>query len=140
MLGWESDDRFDSSHTTPARDVLEDAAEVFQLLSAPGRSHLLWILSNDEVDVATLVAAVGGTKVGISQHLAELRLAGWINRGRDGRRVLYREVDTHIVTLVRQGVEHILEERAVRAATSGGPLSSPRPTRRVRSGIDEQGA
>ena len=120
----------DTSHTAPARDVLDDAAEVFQLLSAPGRLHLLWVLSNDEVDVSTLVAAVGGTQAGISQHLAKLRLAGWINRRRDGRRILYRVVDAHIVTLVHQGVEHILEERAARAPTSDGPSSSARPERR----------
>jgi DNA-binding transcriptional ArsR family regulator len=82
-------------------------------------------LANDEVDVTTLVAAVGGTKAGISQHLAKLRLAGWINGRRDGRRVVYRVIDNHIVTLVRQGVEHILEEPAARAPMSGGPSSPP---------------
>ena len=100
-----------TSREAPARDVLDDAAEVFQLLSAPGRLHLLWILSNEEVDVTTLVAAVGGTKAGISQHLAKLRLAGWIDSRRDGRRLLYRVTDPHIVTLVRQAVEHILDLR-----------------------------
>src|SRR5665647_309909 len=98
----------------PARDVLDDAAEVFALLSAPGRLHLLWLLSNGEVDVTTLVAAVGGTKAGISQHLAKLRLAGWIDTRRDGRHILYRVVDPHIVTLVHQAVEHILDLRAAR--------------------------
>jgi DNA-binding transcriptional ArsR family regulator len=100
-----------TSSDVPARDVLDDAAEVFQLLSAPGRLHLLWILSNDEVDVSTLVATVGGTKAGISQHLAKLRLAGWIDARRDGRRLLYRVTDPHIVTLVHQAVEHILDLR-----------------------------
>ena len=109
-----------SSHTAPDRDVLEGAAEVFQLLSAPGRLHLLWILSSDEADVTTLVAAVGGTKAGISQHLVKLHLAGWINRRRDGLRILYRVVDPHIVTLVHQGVEHVLEERAARTPVSVG--------------------
>jgi DNA-binding transcriptional ArsR family regulator len=99
------------SHEAPARDVLDDAAEVFALLSAPGRLHLLWILSTDEVDVTTLVNAVGGTKAGISQHLAKLRLAGWVDSRRDGRRLLYRVTDPHIVTLVHQAVEHILDLR-----------------------------
>ena len=102
-----------TSRDAPARDVLEDAAEVFALLSATGRLHLLWILSNDEADVTTLVTAVGGTKAGISQHLAKLRLAGWIDSRRDGRRLLYRVTDPHIVTLVHQAVEHILDLRAV---------------------------
>jgi DNA-binding transcriptional ArsR family regulator len=107
--------------TTPDRDAFADAAEVFQLLSTPGRLHLLWLLSNHEADVSTLVRAVGGTKAGISQHLAKLRLAGWIDGQRDGRRVLYRVVDPHIVTLVHQVVEHILDQRA----DSGGGGSPP---------------
>ncbi len=100
-----------TGHEAPARDVLDDAAEVFALLSAPRRLHLLWILSTDEVDVTTLVAAVGGTKAGISQHLAKLRLAGWVDSRREGRRLLYRVTDPHIVTLVHQAVEHILDLR-----------------------------
>lgn len=47
----------------------------------------------------------------ISQHLAKLRLAGWVDSRRDGRRLLYRVTDPHIVTLVHQAVEHILELR-----------------------------
>ena len=39
------------TRTVPDRDAFADAAEVFQLLSTPGRLHLLWLLSNDEVDV-----------------------------------------------------------------------------------------
>lgn len=102
------------SSAPPERGVLDDAAEVFQLLSAPGRLHLLWILSDAEVDVSTLVAAVGGTKAGISQHLAKLRLAGWVDSRRDGRRLLYRVVDPHITTLLLQAVEHVLDLRGAR--------------------------
>ncbi|NMM16491.1 MAG: helix-turn-helix transcriptional regulator [Cellulomonas sp.] len=94
--------------------MLDDAAEVFQLLSALGRLHLLWILSDAEVDVSTLVAAVGGTKAGISQHLAKLRLAGWVDSRRDGRRLLYRVVDPHITTLLLPAVEHVLDLRRAR--------------------------
>ena len=41
-----------------------------------------------------------------------------IDRRRDGRRVLYKVVDPHIVTLVHQGVEHILDQRP---RTGNGP-------------------
>jgi DNA-binding transcriptional ArsR family regulator len=107
-----------AGRSLPDRDVLDDAAEVFQLLSAPGRLQLLWVLSNDEVDVTTLVSAVGGSKAGVSQHLAKLRLAGWLDARRDGRRVRYRVADPHIVTLVHQAVEHVLDLRAGPALAS----------------------
>ena len=111
-------------HTTPDRDAFADAAEVFQLLSTPGRLHLLWLLSTEEADVSTLVRAVGGTKAGISQHLAKLRMAGWVEGEREGRRVLYRVVDRHIVTLVHQAIEHILDQRTEREAARH-PASAP---------------
>lgn len=128
----------------PDRDVLVDAAEVFQLLSTPGRLHLLWLLSNQEVDVTTLTRAVGGTKAAISQHLAKLRLAGWVEGRRDGRRVLYRVTDPHIVTLVHQAVEHILDQRATRHGTpSAARGRAPLPTmsgggRKGRRGVANQ--
>jgi DNA-binding transcriptional ArsR family regulator len=129
------------SRPAPDRDVLEGAAKVFRLLSGPGRLQLLWILSNDEVDVTRLVAAVGRTKAGISQHLAKLDLAGWINRRREGRRILYRVVDSHIVTLVHQGVRAcpgrtcctsnqigltLAKRRASATGSSGGSIRSLR--------------
>ncbi|MGZ6869247.1 MAG: ArsR/SmtB family transcription factor [Frankiaceae bacterium] len=101
-----------SAAQPPDPEVLVDAAEVFQLLGTPGRLHLLWLLADDEVDVTTLARAVGGTTAAISQHLAKLRLAGSVDARRDGRRVLYRATDPHIITLVHQAVDHVLGQRA----------------------------
>src|SRR5665647_2234865 len=130
------------SRTVPDRDAFADAAEVFQLLSTPVRLHLLWFLSNDEVDVTTLVHAIGSTKAGVSQHLAKLRLAGWIEGRRDGRHILYRVVDPHIVTLIHQAVEHILDQRATaqRAPLPGSTTHRTDPARagsmEVRAGLE----
>ncbi len=118
-----------ASRPAPDDDVLAEAARVFALLSTPGRLHLLWILSNDEADVTTLTRAVGGTKAAISQHLAKLRLAGWIDGRKEGRRVLYRLTDPHIITLVHQAVEHILDEHQARQQP---PTPRRRPPARLR--------
>ena len=111
----------------PGPDVLTEAAEVFQLLSTPGRLHLLWILSNGEADVTTLTRAVGGTKAAISQHLAKLRLAGWIDGRKEGRRVLYHVSDNHITTLVHQAVEHILDQQRQMRPPAASAVRHPRP-------------
>ena len=110
-----------SAAQPPDPEVLVDAAEVFQLLGTPGRLHLLWLLADDEVDVTTLARAVGGTTAAISQHLAKLRLAGWVDARRDGRRVLYRATDPHIITLVHQALDHVLDQRAASDQTRRRP-------------------
>ena len=65
--------------------------------------------------------AVGGTRAGISQQQAKLRLACWNHGQRDGRRALCRVVDPHIVRLVHRVVEHVLDQRAEHAS-GGCPL------------------
>ena len=94
---------------SPSDATLADAAEVFQLLATPGRLHLLWLLADAEYDVTTLASALGGTKAAISQHLAKLKLAGWVDSRRDGRHVYYQATDPHIITLVHQAIEHVTE-------------------------------
>jgi len=95
---------------SPSDATLADAAEVFQLLATPGRLHLLWLLADGEYDVTTLASALGGTKAAISQHLAKLKLADWVDSRREGRHVFYRATDPHIITLVHQAIEHVTEQ------------------------------
>ena len=116
--------------TTPA-DVtaaqLEAAALTFDLLSVPGRLHLVYLLSSDELDVTSLAAATGATIQSASQQLAKLRAAGVVSARRDGRRQLYRVDDPHIVSLVAQIFEHIAPD-----GTLAGLADSRRPPRRPR--------
>ncbi len=43
----------------PSEDQLAAASATFDLLSVPGRLHLVWLLSRDETDVTTLAARTG---------------------------------------------------------------------------------
>ena len=94
-----------------ADEYVELAAEVFALLADPTRIRIILALRDGELPVNRLAELVGKSPAAVSQHLAKLRLAGWIDSRRDGRRLLYRVTDPHIVTLVHQAVEHILDLR-----------------------------
>ncbi|HAN23781.1 MAG TPA: transcriptional regulator, partial [Microbacterium ginsengisoli] len=48
---------------------LAAAADTFDLLSVPGRLHLVWLLSDDESDVTTLAERTGATIPATSQQL-----------------------------------------------------------------------
>ncbi|MBK0422726.1 winged helix-turn-helix transcriptional regulator [Leucobacter sp. CSA2] len=76
------------------------AAEVFDLLSAPTRLHLVWSLAAGEQDVTTLAERTGVSIPAASQHLAKLKAAGIVTPRREGRRQLYRVTDQRTLAVV----------------------------------------
>lgn len=127
--------RLDSSHTAPAPPQpvgvtdaqLDAAAATFDLLSVPGRLHLVWLLATDELDVTTLAELTGATIPAASQQLAKLRAAGVVTARRDGRRQLYRVDDPHIASVIEQMFSHILPD-----GTLAPDPTKNRPPRRPR--------
>ena len=106
----------DADNKTCGRDpdslYVELAVEVFTMLADATRVRIILALDGaGELSVNHIADIVDKSPAAVSQHLAKLRLAGWIDARRDGRRLLYRVTDPHIVTLVHQAVEHILDLR-----------------------------
>lgn len=116
--------------STPA-DVtsaqLDAAALTFDLLSVPGRLHLVWLLATEELDVTTLAELTGATVPAASQQLAKLRAAGVVTARRDGRRQLYRVEDPHILGVIEQMFSHIAPDGTLASAHG-----RDRPPRRPR--------
>lgn len=106
---------------------LAAAAATFDLLSAPGRLHLVWLLASGEYDVTTLAELTGANVPAASQHLAKLRAAGVVAARRDGRRQLYRVEDPRISSVIEQMFRHIAPD-----GTLAGDPDPRRPPRRPR--------
>lgn len=92
---------------------LTAAAATFDMLSAPNRLHLVWLLATGEFDVSTLAELSGSNVPAASQHLAKLRAAGIVTARREGRRQLYRVEDPHIVTVIEQMFSHIAPDETL---------------------------
>ena len=86
----------------PPPDQVEDASNSLRMLADPTRMRMLWLLSGDEYDVASLAAAVGIARPAVSQHLAKLRLAGLVSLRRNGRHTLYRARGGHVRRLLAE--------------------------------------
>lgn len=108
-------------------DQLDAAALTFDLLSVPGRLHLVWLLGTGELDVTTLAQSTGASIPATSQQLAKLRAAGVVAARRDGRRQLYRVEDPHILVVIEQMFGHIGEDGTITADPG-----QARPPRRPR--------
>lgn len=105
---------------------LAAAALTFDLLSVPGRLHLVWLLATEELDVTTLAELTGATIPAASQQLAKLRAAGVVTARRDGRRQLYRVEDSHILGVIEQMFSHIAPDGTL-AEESGRSRPARRP-------------
>lgn len=122
----------DGMDTSPSRSAVTEAqlnaaAATFDMLSAPTRLHLVWLLASGEYDVSTLAELSNSNAPAASQHLAKLRAAGIVTSRRDGRRHLYRVEDPHILTVITQMFSHIAPDGSLAASPEVGlPPLQPR--------------
>ncbi len=90
----------------PSDEQAAVAAAGFAMLADPTRLKLLWLLSHDEHDVATLAGLARTTPTVASQHLAKLRLAGLVTTRPDGKRRVYGVKGGHLRTLIQEALYH----------------------------------
>ena len=83
-------------------------AELFRAFSDTSRVRIMYSLLDGEKNVGALADLVGISESAVSHHMRGLRQMRLVTARRDGKEVYYRVDDPHIVTLFRQGVEHIL--------------------------------
>ena len=76
--------------TDPAADSLDDLAEAAKTLGHPHRLALLQAVLQRESTVEQLALGSGLSVTNASQHLQQLKRAGFIQSRRDGKHVLYR--------------------------------------------------
>lgn len=79
---------------------LDTTAQIFKILTHPGRISILELLRDGEHCVCHLEAILGLRQATISQQLAVLRDAGIIQDRRDGWNIYYRVVNDQIFSVL----------------------------------------
>jgi len=82
-------------------------AELFRAFSDTSRVRIMSALVEEEKNVTELAKLVGVTESAISHHMRGLRQLHIVQARREGKEVYYSVIDPHIVTLFKQGVDHI---------------------------------
>lgn len=82
-------------------------AELFRAFSDTSRVRIMSALLSGEKNVSALAELVGITESAVSHHMRGLRQMHIVTARRDGKEVYYRMDDPHIITLFKQGIEHI---------------------------------
>jgi ArsR family transcriptional regulator len=82
-------------------------AELFRAFSDTSRVRIMSALLDGEKNVSILAGLIGITESAVSHHMRGLRQMHIVTARRDGKEVYYSITDPHIITLFKQGVEHV---------------------------------
>ncbi|GII56778.1 hypothetical protein Pth03_51670 [Planotetraspora thailandica] len=97
----------------PAETAIEGLAQVFGLLSDPGRLRLMAaLLEGGEMCVCDLAAACGQSESSVSHALRLLRLNRVVKVRRSGRMAYYSLADSHVRMLFDLGLTHVAHDAA----------------------------
>ncbi len=93
----------------PPEDALLDLAELYKIFGDSTRIRILYVLTEEEMCVCDIAAALNMTVSAISHQLRILKNAKLVKYRRDGKRVLYAPDDDHVCKILSLGLEHVQE-------------------------------
>lgn len=104
----------------PAKEVVEDAVEVFKVLGNPVRLSLMHALAHGELTVGDIARVLELSLSVASHQLARLRRMRLVAARDDGRLTYYRAMDDFVGHLVHDCLAHVGEKLGAR----GGPTTT----------------
>lgn len=93
----------------PDEDALIDLSELFKVFGDSTRIKILTALSGGELCVCDLSKIIGMTVSAVSHQLKILKTAKLVGFRKEGKTVFYSLADDHVMTILKQGLEHISE-------------------------------
>ncbi len=88
---------------------LYDLAELFKVFGDSTRIKILYVLFQSEMCVCDIAQLLNMSQSAISHQLRVLKQAQLVKYRREGKTVFYSLADSHVTTILNQGLEHIEE-------------------------------
>ena len=93
-----------------SEDNLYDLAELFKIFGDSSRIRILFALFEGEMNVSDISESLGMSQSAVSHQLRILKGAKLVAARRDGKNMFYSLADSHVRTIIDQGLEHITED------------------------------
>ena len=93
----------------PQEDELYDLAEIFKVFGDSTRIKILYVLFEAEMCVCDIAQLLNMNQSAISHQLRILKQSRLVKSRRDGKAVFYSLADSHVRSIINQGIEHIEE-------------------------------
>ena len=97
------------NETIPEENELYDLAELFKVFGDSTRIKILYVLFEAEMCVCDIAQLLNMTQSAISHQLRILKQSRLVKSRRDGKAVFYSLADSHVRSIINQGIEHIEE-------------------------------
>ena len=95
--------------TLPSDETLSDLADLFKLFGDTTRIKILYLLFEKELCVCDIAVLLNMTQSAISHQLKTLKHSKLVKFRREGKVVFYSLADTHVRSIIAQGMEHLTE-------------------------------
>ena len=95
--------------TMPDEEILYDLAEFFKIFGDSTRIKILYVLFEAELCVCDIAQLLGMSQSAISHQLQVLKKSKLVKYRRKGKTVFYSLADSHVRTILGQGMEHVTE-------------------------------
>jgi DNA-binding transcriptional ArsR family regulator len=93
----------------PDEEILYDLADLFKVFSDTTRIKILFALMGSDLRVADIAEAIAASQSAVSHQLRILKQARLVKFQRDGKNIIYSLADSHVHTMLAQGMSHICE-------------------------------
>ena len=93
----------------PDEDTLYDLTELFRIFGGSTRVRILYALFASELCVCDIAALLGLSQSAVSHQLRALKNVRLVKSRREGKTVFYSLADSHVQTIIDQGLEHVRE-------------------------------
>lgn len=93
----------------PPDEQLYDLAELFKIFGDSTRVKILYALLESELCVCDIAKLMEVTQSAVSHQLRVLKNSKLVKFRREGKTVYYSLADGHVIHILDQGMEHILE-------------------------------
>ena len=93
----------------PDEDALFDLAELFKIFGDSTRIKILFVLLETELSVNDITKVLHMTQSAISHQLRILKSNGLVKYRRAGKSVIYSLADSHVNTILSQGLDHLAD-------------------------------
>ncbi len=93
----------------PQEEELYDLAELFKVFGDSTRIRILYVLFESEMCVCDIAQVLNMSQSAISHQLRVLKQNQLVKFRREGKTIYYSLADSHVTTIINQGMDHIRE-------------------------------